>query len=217
MRRMNLHTVGIRLAASATAGVAVTAGLIPFVDPLLAGVTGWTVLATTFSLRTWLVVGHLDAANTRRLATFEDPTHVISRVALVLASLASLVGVGLLLLASSGRARNAVPYESLMGVASVVASWVLVHLLYMLHYARLFYADGAAGAIDFNGDADPDYHDFAYLAFTLGMTYQVSDTALVGKDVRRAALQHALLSYLLGAIVLAVTINLVAQLASGGG
>ena len=70
---------------------------------------------------------------------------------------------------------------------------------------------------DFNGEGDPDYHDFAYLAFTVGMTYQVSDTALAGRDLRRAVLGHALLSYLLGAVVLAVMINLVVQLAWGIG
>lgn len=212
---MNLHTAGTRLAASATAGVGVAVGLVPIVNPLLAGVAGWITLAATFSLWTWLIVGRLDAADTRRHATLEDPTHAVSRAVLVLASLASLVGVGVLLFAGS-KGGSAFPWEALIGVASVVASWALVHVLYMLHYARLYYVDGAGDVIDFNGEGGPDYHDFAYLAFTVGMTYQVSDTALAGTQVRRAALRHALLSYLLGAVVLAVMINLVAQLASGG-
>jgi len=212
---MNLHTVGIRLAVSAVAGGVVAASLAAVASPWLAGVAGWIVLAGTFSGWTWLVVGRLDAADTRRHATGEDPTHAVSRVVLLLASLASLVGVGVILLASSGGG-GSVPWEALIGVASVAASWVLVHVLYLLHYARLYYSDGTGEAIDFNGEGDPDYHDFAYLAFTLGMTYQVSDTPLTGRDVRRAALKHALLSYLLGAVILAVTINLVVQLASGG-
>lgn len=212
---MNLHAAGTRLAASAAVGAGVTVGLVPVVNPWLAGVAGWIALAATFSLWTWLVVGRLDAAETRRHATQEDPTHAVSRAVLVLASLASLLGVGVLLFAGSGGA-SAVPWEAMIGVASVVASWVLVHLLYMLHYARLFYTDGVGEVIDFNGEGDPDYHDFAYLAFTVGMTYQVSDTALAGSQVRRAALRHALLSYLLGAVVLAAMINLVAQLAASG-
>nr|NLI50492.1 DUF1345 domain-containing protein [Propionibacterium sp.] len=212
---MNLHTAGIRLAASAVTGGVVAASLAAVVSPWLAGVAGWIVLASTFSMWTWLVVRGLDAADTRGHATREDPTHAVSRVVLVLASLASLVGVGVILLFSSS-SKGSVPWEALTGVASVAASWVLVHVLYMLHYARLYYSDGTGEAIDFNGEGDPDYHDFAYLAFTLGMTYQVSDTALTGSDVRRVALAHALLSYLLGAVILAVTINLVVQLASGG-
>lgn len=212
---MNLHTAGTRLAVSAAVGIGVTVGLVTVVNPLLAGVAGWIALAVVFSLWTWLVVGRLDAAETHRHATREDPTHAVSRIILVLASLASLVGVGVLLLAGS-KSGSAVLWEAAIGVASVVASWVLVHLLYMLHYAKLYYTDGVGDVIDFNGEGDPDYHDFAYLAFTVGMTFQVSDTALAGSQVRRAALRHALLSYLLGAVVLAVMINLVAQLSAAG-
>lgn len=211
---MNLHTAGTRLFASAVAGVGVALGLSLVVDPWVSGVAGWIALVATFSLWTWLVVGRLDSAGTRRHATLEDPTHAVSRAVLVLASLASLMGVGVLLFAGSRRG-GAVPWEAMIGVTSVVASWALVHLVYTLHYARLYYSHGAGTVIDFNGEGDPDYHDFAYLAFTIGMTYQVSDTALAGTEVRRAALRHALLSYLLGAVVLAVMINLVVQLASG--
>jgi uncharacterized membrane protein len=67
--------------------------------------------------------------------------------------------------------------------------------------------------IDFNQHDDPDYHDFAYLAFTIGMTYQVSDTDLTTRAVRRTALRHALLSYVFGTAIIAVTINVVAGLA----
>lgn len=211
---MKLHTAGARLAASAVVGCGLMVGLVPVVGPWVAAVAGWIALAGTFSVWTWLVVGRLDAADTRRHATVEDATHATSRAILVLASLASLVGVGVVLFAGS-RGDSAIPWEAMIGVASVVASWVLVHLLYMLHYAKLYYAGGAHAAIAFNGEDEPDYHDFAYLAFTIGMTYQVSDTALPGSQVRRAVLRHALLSYLFGAVVLAVMINLVVQLASG--
>ena len=211
---MKLHTAGTRLAISAAAGGLAAVGLAAVAPPGLAGIAGWIALAGTFSTWTWLAVGGLDAVDTRHHATREDPTHTMSRVVLVLASLASIAGVGVLLLSSADR--SSVPWEALLGVASVAASWVLVHVLYMLHYARLYYSDDTGEAIGFNGEGDPDYHDFAYLAFTIGMTYQVSDTALTGREVRRAALRHALMSYLLGAVVLAVTINLVVQLASGG-
>ena len=83
----------------------------------------------------------------------------------------------------------------------------------MLRYARLYF-DGTPGGVDF-GDTDaPRYTDFAYLAFTLGMTYQVSDTTLQTSPFRVLALRQALLSYLFGAVILAATINLVAGLAN---
>ncbi len=211
---VKLRTAGARLAASAVVGGGVGLALVPVVGAWVAGIAGWIALAVAFSVWTWLIVGRLDAAGTRRHATVEDTSHAVSRAVLVLASLASLVGVGVLLFAGS-RGGGAIPWEAMIGVASVVASWVLVHLLFMLHYAKLYYAGEADAAIDFNAAGEPDYHDFAYLAFTIGMTYQVSDTALPGSEARRAVLRHALLSYLFGAVLLAVMINLVVQLASG--
>ena len=112
-----------------------------------------------------------------------------------------------------------------VGGLSGFAAWLTVHTVYMLRYARLYYSgghsgghSGDAGGIDFHGDKtyQPDYGDFAYLAFTLGMTYQVSDTDLTARPIRMAALRHALLSFLLGAIILAITINLVASLLGVG-
>jgi uncharacterized membrane protein len=86
-----------------------------------------------------------------------------------------------------------------------------VQTVFISHYARLYYSH-PAGGIDFNQDARPRYSDFAYLAFTIGMTFQVSDTSLQTSAFRAVALRQALLSYLLGAVILATTINLVAGL-----
>jgi uncharacterized membrane protein len=96
----------------------------------------------------------------------------------------------------------------------VAAAWIIVHTLFMLRYARLYYSS-PHGGIDFNQDEPPAYRDFAYLAYTLGMTYQVSDTALKNSTMRATALRHTLLSYVLGAVVLAATINLVVGLGTG--
>jgi uncharacterized membrane protein len=96
-------------------------------------------------------------------------------------------------------------------VLTVVLSWTVVHTVYMLRYAQLYYARGGKG-VEFNGGEPPDYRDFAYLAFTIGMTYQVSDTDLTTKPIRRTATHHALLSYLFGTVVVAMTINVVASL-----
>ena len=87
-------------------------------------------------------------------------------------------------------------------------------MVYVLRYAREYYA-GPDGGIDFPGDQNlPDYRDFAYFSYCLGMTYQVSDTTVKTRELRRMVLNHTLLSYLLGAVVVASTINLVVQLAS---
>ena len=97
-----------------------------------------------------------------------------------------------------------------LAVFTVVVSWAVVHTVFAVRYADLYYRAG--GGVDFNEDAKPDYRDFAYLALTIGMTFQVSDTDLQSKAIRRTAIRHALLSYLFGAVVIAMVINVVAGL-----
>jgi uncharacterized membrane protein len=98
-----------------------------------------------------------------------------------------------------------------LGLVSIGVSWLTVHTIFALRYALLYYAE-PAGGIDFNSDERPSYRDFTYLAMTIGMTFQVSDTALSSSAIRAAALRHALLSYLFGSLILASAVNLVAGL-----
>lgn len=209
---MRWRPAWIRTSVSAAVGVVTAASLWLLVGAELATAAGWIALSLVYIGWTLLVILPLTPEQTSAHATQEDPSHAGSALVLTLSSLASVAGVGVLL--SSARSGSHLPVEALLGFAVVACSWVLVHSLFTVHYARLYYQQPSDRPIDFNGD-QPDYHDFAYLAFTLGMTYQVSDTTLQTRAVRRAALQHALLSYLLGAVVLACTINLVVQLAAG--
>ncbi len=124
--------------------------------------------------------------------------------------MASLVGVAFALLkAAHAKGSGHVLITAVAGV-TVVLSWGATHTLFTQRYARLYYAEG--GGIDFHDDRLADFGDFAYVAFTLGMTYQVSDTDLQSKTIRMTALRHALLSYLFGTAVVAMTINVVAGL-----
>jgi uncharacterized membrane protein len=134
----------------------------------------------------------------------------MTEVIVISASMAGLLGVGYLLVASSPPGGQA-DAAAAVGVGSVVAAWFTVHTVFTVRNGRLYYSD-AAGGVDFNQQEPPDYVDFAYLAFTIGMTYQVSDTALRSRTIRATALRQAMLSYLLGAVILAITINLVAGL-----
>jgi uncharacterized membrane protein len=194
-------------------GAAVLAGLTvgwPF-----APAAGWIVAAAVYLTWTWLIVGRLTPEGTRAHATRyaeDDSTPWILDIALLVASIASLGGVGYLLVA--GTAGGDVG-AAVVGTLSVATAWVVVHTVYMLSYARLYYT-GEPGGIDFHQPEPPDYADFAYLAFTLGMTYQVSDTDIHDRRIRATALRHALLSFLLGAIVLAIVINLGASLIGAG-
>jgi uncharacterized membrane protein len=175
-----------------------------------AALIGWNVAATVFIVWVWLIVRGMDGAATAKHAVIEDLSRRTAELVLIFASVISLIGVGLSLLQASdtgGLAR-----AMIVGVASVsvILSWATVHTVFTLRYARLYYASG--GGIDFNEDHAPGYMDFAYLAFTIGMTYQVSDTSIGSKAVRRTALHHAYMSYLFGTVVVAMTINVVAGL-----
>ena len=169
--------------------------------------TGWMVGAATFVGWTWLTVWPLGPEQTAAHAGRDDRGRDILDVLVLAAAVASLGAVAILLI---DKADNSA-LDAVLSVGSVALAWLSVHTVYLTRYASLYY-DGAPGGIDFNEDDEPQYSDFAYLAFTLGMTFQVSDTDLKTKVIRATALRHALLSFLFVAIILAVTINLVAGL-----
>ena len=168
-------------------------------------VVTWLVASVLYLSWTWFAIGRMDAATTKRRATREDPTVGAAHLILLLASVASLGGVALLLIAS-GRDQDLV--AALLGVLSVFASWLMIHTVYTLGYAAEYYS-GHEGGIDFNQKEPPAYLDFAYVGFTLGMTYQVSDTTISDSTIRGMVLLIALIAYVLGAVVLATTVNLV--------
>ncbi|TJY68975.1 DUF1345 domain-containing protein [Arthrobacter sp. CAU 1506] len=171
---------------------------------------GWAAASLTYLVWVWSVIGRLSPAATAAHAAREDSGRAVSDALLLTATLASFGGVALILLDAGSSEGIAKAGIIAVALGSTTLSWFLVHTLFTLRYAFLYYRD--SGGVDFNQDSDPRYRDFAYLAFTIGMTFQVSDTTLKTYVARSTALSHALLSYLLGTIVLATTINLIAGL-----
>jgi len=180
---------------------------------------GWSSAALTYVVWVWIVIGPLDAADTRAHATSEDPSRSVTDLMILAANVASLAAVAAVVLDShSSNDGGSRLGGGLLALASVALAWMLVQTLFTVRYAGLYYstapqAGSAVGGIDFNQDEPPQYTDFAYLATSLGMTYQVSDTALKNHAIRAEALKHSLLSYLFGTVILAATINLVIGLA----
>jgi uncharacterized membrane protein len=177
----------------------------------VAPVAGWDVAAVSFVVPVWVTIWRLDAEMTSRLATREDPNRAAAHLLLLAASVASLAAAALVLIDAGTRQGAARVVLLILGLVSVVLSWTVVHTIYTLHYARMYYMP-PAGGVDFNEEARPRYSDFAYLAFTIGMTFQVSDTDITTKEIRALALGQALLSYLFGAVILATTVNAIAGL-----
>ncbi len=200
-----------RLIVSAIAGIVVGLVLTFLLSWRYGLLIGWMAAAGSFVAWTWATIKPMDAESTAAHAAREDAGRHAIDVTVTVAAVASLGAVGLLLLGgSSGGA--ATDISAALCVASVGLSWATLHTVFTGRYARLYYARHE-GAVDFNEGDPPRYVDFAYLAFTVGMTFQVSDTDLKTKEIRATVLQHALLSFFLGAVILATTINLVAGLA----
>jgi uncharacterized membrane protein len=171
---------------------------------------GWAAACLTYLVWVWAIIGRLPAEATAAYARREDPGRGVSDSLVLAATVASFAGVALMLLDASNAQGGTKAAIIAMAVGSVALSWFLVHTLFALRYANIYYQDRTG--VDFNEDNPPRYMDFAYLSFTVGMTYQVSDTDLKSDAIRTTVLRQALLSYLLGTIVLATTINLVAGL-----
>ncbi|HEY8317529.1 MAG TPA: DUF1345 domain-containing protein [Amnibacterium sp.] len=202
----------LRLLVAFTAGAAATTATLLLGGDSFAFDVGWVVLCAVYLLWVWLKVGRMDADATSRHATRETPNRSMSDVLLVIAAVASLVAVIVVLSEAKNAQGAGKELLSLLGVLSVAMSWFLVHTLFTLRYAVLYYT-GEDRGISFNQEQPPRYVDFAYFAFTIGMTFQVSDTDISDSVIRATALRHALVAYLFGAVVIASAVNLIANIA----
>jgi uncharacterized membrane protein len=207
---VDVARAGTRALVSAAAGLVAFAVAMALVAWQVAVLVGWDATAATM-LGWIIVVTHpRDHRGTRALAEREDDSRAAADFFILSACSVSLVAVGFVLVKAGQTHGTAKALITTLAVVSVFLAWAAVHAIFTLRYARLYYTEG--GGIDFNSDEEPDYRDFAYVALTLGMTYQVSDTDLGTKVVRQTATRHGLLSYLYGTVVVAVMINVVASL-----
>ena len=204
-------TARMRLMVAVLVGIAVAIGMGKAGQGRYVPLAAWDATAVVYASWVWLTVIRLNAADTKAHAVRENPGRALSDVLLILASIASLIAV-VVLIVQAGNSTGAEQVVSLvLGLGSVVVSWLMVHTTYTLNYARQYYGD-PEGGIDFGKSSLPRYVDFAYVAFTIGMTFQVSDTQLQTTAIRSTAMKQALLSYLFGTVIIATTINTLASL-----
>jgi uncharacterized membrane protein len=200
-------TAGVHLAAALGVGVVIGVATGPTLGPSTAALVAWVGAAVVFLVSSWAAIWGLDAEDTAWLAAREDGTRPIRDITLLIVSVGTLATVVSVIF----RAHQNPPDRTALGVAAIAASWLVVNTVFTLRYARLYYS-APRGGLDFNGDDDPTFRDFAYVAFTIGMTFQVSDTALQKTQIRATALRHALMSFVFNTVILAVTVNIVAGL-----
>jgi uncharacterized membrane protein len=203
------------LVVAMVAGVLAAAATVAAGGWIYAPAIGWDATALVFCSLVWMVIWPMSAEETAQRATEEDPSRANTDLLVLSASVASLGAVIVVLVHAHSAHGATQAMLAGLGVLSVAVSWFTVHTVFLLRYALLYYAR-PEGGIDFKMAERPSYRDFAYVALTLGMTYQVSDTDLRSTQMRATALRHALLSYLFGAVILAVAINLIAGLGSSG-
>lgn len=204
-------SAGRRVSVAAVGGVSAAALVGALAPWWLSPLAAWVAAAGLLLAWTWWSLLPLGSAETARHATRENPGRLNADLILLAGSVVSIAAVGLVLVRASHE--SGLSKGLLVGtcVLSIVLAWSVVHTVYALRYAKLYY-EGRPAGVDFHEDDQPCYADFAYLALTIGMTFQVSDTDLTTKVVRRTALRHALLSYLFGALIIAATVNLIAGL-----
>jgi len=153
----------------------------------------------------------------RVLASREDASRPVVFTIVICAILASLGGV-LLLLKNQNAWLLSEGLETAIYIAGVTFSWILLHILFTSRYAHLYYGDHAtkkgemAKGLDIPGNEAPDYMDFAYFAFVIGMTFQVSDIQISSRRIRRVVLIHGLISFIFNTVIVALTINVVVNL-----
>ena len=201
------HDSRWRLAVAVCCGGAVAAVVAVVLDPTYSLLLGWSATALLYCLITWVSVGRMTASETAAHATREIPGGWSVHLLLMCAALASLGGIAVLILKSSNSRLAAAGVSLLV----IIASWTTVQTLHALRYAREYYRAG--GGIDFHTAEPPCYLDFAYIAFTVGMSFAISDTDLTSTSMRRIALWHAMLAYLFGTVFVAALVNILASLA----
>jgi len=204
-RRPRLVATAVpRLLSALLAGLAVAAAGLLLASAEIGVLTGVATAGAVYVVLGWVVLWPMDADTTRANATHEDLRPAADEVVVACAAVGGLVGVVMLLVAR-GDAKDA---AAALALAAVAMAWASVHFMYATRYAHLYYSD-TPGGIDFNTIEPPAFRDFLYFSYNLGMTYQVSDTAVQSAAIRAVVLRHCLISYVFGAAIIATTINLV--------
>ena len=179
----------------------------------------WNAFAFTELSLAWTTILRAHHAQLRKTADQQDLSRAIIFVMAIIAACTSLLAVGLLLGPARGLPQSHRTGHIVLSVLAVIGSWCLVHTVFTFRYAHLFYrtpngtrSDKRRSGVLFPHESQPDYLDFAYFAFVIGMTCQVSDVQITSRLIRRLALLHGVLSFAFNTVVLALSVNLIAGL-----
>jgi len=203
-----------RLFLSILLGLAVIALLFATSDWRVATklLVGWDIGVGLYLILGFNLMARSDLHRLKRRAANQDEGNTVILVLTVAAAIASLAAIFAELGTVGGASRQ--PGQLILATTTVVLSWAFIHAIFALHYAHEFYGEGRdrkIGGMTFPDDEEPDYWDFTYFAFTIGMCAQVSDVTVSSKSIRRTVLVHSVISFLFNAALLALTVNIAAS------
>lgn len=183
----------------------------------------WDAGMICLLILTWWVMLRSTPAMMRKVAQQQDVSRLVISIVVTTAALVSVLAIALML--QEGKQTSSILFALYLALSlvTILSAWMLVHTIFALHYAHGYYRDGSqslqeakAEELDFPGEADPDYWDFLYFSFVIGMTSQVSDVEIISRSLRKLVLFHSILSFFFNTMVLAMSINIVASLIQGG-
>lgn len=217
-----LHSMSVRhlrgaLVLAAAVGLGAAAALRGRLGRELLVAVAWDAAALTFVATMLLVTSRYDERRVAKKVRHRAPSSLLVSGTALCSALFGVYAIALLV-AASGDAGRLRALQLGVGLLTTVVSWALVHLLFALEYAKLFYLGGEGdggtppGGLDFPGGQPPDYADFVYFAFVIGVACQTADVAITGRAMRRTALLHGLLAFLFNTVILATTVNVAAGL-----
>lgn len=181
----------------------------------------WLTYAISSLTLSWITILTSHPAAVKQEAHDQDSSRTLVFSFAIAAAFASLFAIIILLQESAGRSTPDLAYQIIIPSACVISSWCLVHTIFTLRYAHFFYGNihpddkdkkVKPGGLIFPEEDEPDYLDFTYFSFVIGMTFQVSDVQITSKRIRRLALMHGILSFAFNTIIVALTINVIAGL-----
>ena len=208
-----------RLVLGVVAGVAVFFATRGSLRLWSAAIAGWNAFAAVILALDWLLILTTPQRKIRERAQQEDLSRLLIFIFVVVVACAALFAVGFLIRAHKDQSGGHLAVHLLLTLSTVISTWALLNTIYSLRYAHAYYGDSNepgvhqhAGGLLFPGDRPPNYFDFAYFSFVVGMTCQVSDVQITSRRMRRITLIHSILSFGFNTLILALLINTVSGL-----
>ncbi len=201
--------------------ISVLLAVLPFIllksniSLLLLTMASWIVFTLTFLVCSWIVIVKRTVPQIRKKAPQDDGSVLFVFLMILLSAFAGMLTVLMIIISKDSAIRDSALFLPSC-ILGMILSWVMVHTIYVFHYAHEYYdsidknGNKYIGGLTFPEEDEPDYLDFAYYSFGVGCTFQVADVNITSRKIRRITTLHSLLSFILNTFVVALTINLIA-------